>query len=79
MLLILSLSIFWHYQILNREALTKTIKEFEAANPDVKVQELFKDLTNLATEIQAARMYAPPNYKLPSCYEEGISKCQSTR
>lgn len=47
---------FWHYQNSNREALTKTIKEFEAANPDVKVQELFKDLTNLATEIQAARM-----------------------
>ena len=47
---------FWHYQTSNREVLTQTIKEFEAANPDVKVQELFKDLTNLATEIQAARM-----------------------
>ena len=47
---------FWHYQNSNREVLTQTIKEFEAANPGVKVQELFKDLTNLATEIQAARM-----------------------
>ncbi len=47
---------FWHYQTSNREVLTQTIKDFEAANPDIKVQELFKDLTNLATDIQAARM-----------------------
>jgi multiple sugar transport system substrate-binding protein len=47
---------FWHYQTSNREVLTQTIKEFEAANPDVKVNELFKDLSNLATDIQAARM-----------------------
>jgi len=47
---------FWHYQTSNREVLTKIIKEFEVANADIRVQELFKDLTNLATEIQAARL-----------------------
>src|SRR5262249_36830644 len=40
---------FWHYQTSNRGVLTQTIREFEAANPDIKVRELFKDLTNIAT------------------------------
>jgi ABC-type glycerol-3-phosphate transport system substrate-binding protein len=47
---------FWHYQTSNREVLTRAISDFEAENPDVKVRELFKDLSNLASDIQAARL-----------------------
>ncbi|MBX3539124.1 MAG: ABC transporter substrate-binding protein [Chelatococcus sp.] len=47
---------FWHYQTSNREDLTRTIDDFMAKNPDIKVREQFKDNNNLATEVQAAAL-----------------------
>lgn len=47
---------FWHYQTANRQDLTDIVKEFMSANPDIKVQEVFKDVGKMATEIQAASL-----------------------
>jgi ABC-type glycerol-3-phosphate transport system substrate-binding protein len=46
----------WHYQTGNAQALRDVLGLFHAANPDIRVTEVGKDVDTIATEIQAAAM-----------------------